>query len=275
MCPYHAWTYDLRGSLKGAPGFRELDTFQPAEHGLVELPVVAWAGWVLGHALEPLGSPRVPPFERHLGELARLLAPYDAGSLVVADRHTYEVAANWKVIARELPRVLPLPADPPGAVRGDAAGLGRELRPARRLDRRRHGAARRHGVHVAGRHAGRDTAARRRPEHRRVPAPAAQPAGLRAPRLRDDPPDGAAGAGPDLGRVQLADAARVRGVGGAGRRGVLGHHQPPGLGRLRVGAARARRARTSGRVRSRRREDAVAQLVETIGSAYRSGGLTT
>ena len=99
MCPYHAWTYDLRGSLKGAPGFREVDSFQPAEHGLVELPVVEWAGWVLGHAVEPLGSPRVPPFERHLGELTTLLTPYDAGSLVVADRHTYEVAANWKVIA--------------------------------------------------------------------------------------------------------------------------------------------------------------------------------
>ena len=28
-----------------------------------------------------------------------MLAPYDVGSLVVADRHTYEVAANWKVIA--------------------------------------------------------------------------------------------------------------------------------------------------------------------------------
>ena len=41
----------------------------------------------------------MPPFERHLGELARMLAPYDIGSLVVADRHTYEVAANWKVIA--------------------------------------------------------------------------------------------------------------------------------------------------------------------------------
>ena len=41
----------------------------------------------------------MPPFERHLGDLAGLLAPYAFGSLVVADRHTYEVAANWKVIA--------------------------------------------------------------------------------------------------------------------------------------------------------------------------------
>ena len=98
-CPYHAWTYDLSGALKGAPGFREVEGFDVQDHGLVELPVTVWHGWVFGHALHPLGSPEVPAFERHLGDLAGLMAPYDAGALVVAARHTYEVAANWKVIA--------------------------------------------------------------------------------------------------------------------------------------------------------------------------------
>ena len=48
----------------------------------------------------PAGQPvgpvvRAPTSARSTG----LLAPYDAGALVLADRHTYEVAANWKVIA--------------------------------------------------------------------------------------------------------------------------------------------------------------------------------
>jgi Rieske 2Fe-2S family protein len=98
-CPYHAWTYDLTGRLKGAPGFRDVESFDSAEHGLVELPLEVWHGWVFGHAASALGAAQVPPFERYVGDLAGLLAPYDAGSLVVADRHTYEVAANWKVIA--------------------------------------------------------------------------------------------------------------------------------------------------------------------------------
>ena len=98
-CPYHAWTYDLKGSLKGAPGFRDVEGFDRSDHALVELPVTVWAGWVFGHALAPLGDPQVPAFELHLGELGGLLAPYDVGALVVADRHTYEVAANWKVVA--------------------------------------------------------------------------------------------------------------------------------------------------------------------------------
>jgi glycine betaine catabolism A len=98
-CPYHAWTYDLTGRLRGAPGFRDVASFEPEEHGLVELTLEVWNGWVFAHALHPVDSPDVPPFERHLGEIEPLLAPYGIGSLEVADRHTYEVAANWKVIA--------------------------------------------------------------------------------------------------------------------------------------------------------------------------------
>jgi len=99
QCPYHAWTYDLDGHLTGAPGFREDETFRLDEHSLVELPVQVWQGWVFAHALHPVGSEQVPPFEQHLGDVAGLLTPYDVGALVLADRHSYEVAANWKVLA--------------------------------------------------------------------------------------------------------------------------------------------------------------------------------
>ena len=44
--------------------------------------------------------------------------------------------------ARELPRVLPLPAHPPRAVPGQPAGQRRQLRARRRLGRRHHGPAR-------------------------------------------------------------------------------------------------------------------------------------
>ena len=101
LCPYHAWTYDLDGALIGAKGFLHSgpDGFDAASYGLVELPVRVWEGFVLGHALHPVGSPEVPSYDEHLGDLAGIVAPYSVGNLVVADRHTYEVAANWKVIA--------------------------------------------------------------------------------------------------------------------------------------------------------------------------------
>ena len=99
VCPYHAWSYDSSGRLIAAPGFRDDARFSAAEHGLAELPVEVWEGWVFGHALHPLGAPDVPSFDEHLGAMRDLVAPYSPGELVLADRHSYEVAANWKVIA--------------------------------------------------------------------------------------------------------------------------------------------------------------------------------
>ncbi|MDQ6688142.1 MAG: aromatic ring-hydroxylating dioxygenase subunit alpha [Actinomycetota bacterium] len=99
VCPYHAWSYDLSGDLVAAKGFRDDERFEATEHGLVELPVEVWQGWVFGHAVHPSGSERVPSFTGHLGDLAAVVSPYDCGSLALADRHTYEVTANWKVIA--------------------------------------------------------------------------------------------------------------------------------------------------------------------------------
>src|SRR5579875_1356295 len=101
VCPYHAWSYDLSGALIGAKGFLHpaADGFDADDHALIELPVRIWEGFVLGHALHSMDDPAVPDFDAHLGDLAGIVAPYSPGSLVLADRHTYEVAANWKVIA--------------------------------------------------------------------------------------------------------------------------------------------------------------------------------
>jgi len=97
-CPYHAWSYDLGGRVIVAPGFREVGGAVP-DGGLVELPVAHWRGWVFGHALHQLGSPEVPEFVGYVGDLEQVLAPYAPEDLQPAARHTYEVAANWKVIA--------------------------------------------------------------------------------------------------------------------------------------------------------------------------------
>ena len=58
-----------------------------------------WEGWVFGHAAHRLGDPDVVPFEAYVGDLAGIVAPYDVASLVLAERHSYEIAANWKIVA--------------------------------------------------------------------------------------------------------------------------------------------------------------------------------
>jgi glycine betaine catabolism A len=93
LCPYHAWTYDLDGSLRQAPGFRDLAGFVPAQHGLVELPVTSWHGFAFVN-----GSGDAPPFAEHVGALGELVAPYRPERLLALASHTYELAANWKVV---------------------------------------------------------------------------------------------------------------------------------------------------------------------------------
>ena len=99
VCPYHAWSYDLAGRVVAARGFRDLEGFDPGTHGLVELPVRLWCGWVFGHGLRTDGDPGVPDFDRHLGAMDPIVAAYRPHDLRLGERHDYVVAANWKVIA--------------------------------------------------------------------------------------------------------------------------------------------------------------------------------
>ena len=93
QCPYHAWTYDLDGTLRAAPGLRDHQQFQPAEHGLVELPLESWHGFLFVN-----GSGDAPPFAEHVGALDDLVAPYQPERLVPLASHSYDLACNWKVI---------------------------------------------------------------------------------------------------------------------------------------------------------------------------------
>ncbi|HEY1622812.1 MAG TPA: aromatic ring-hydroxylating dioxygenase subunit alpha [Streptosporangiaceae bacterium] len=84
ICPYHAWTYGLDGTLRGAAGYRHLDKSQ---WGLTELPVTEWHGLIFTGTL---------PAE--LAALGDLVAAYEPERLVIADRHTYDAASNWKIL---------------------------------------------------------------------------------------------------------------------------------------------------------------------------------
>jgi glycine betaine catabolism A len=91
VCPYHAWSFRLDGTLRRAPGFPpELDL---ERYGLVELPLTVWHGWVFVNA-----TGDAPPPASYVGALADLVAPYAPERLRRAARKEYDVRANWKVI---------------------------------------------------------------------------------------------------------------------------------------------------------------------------------
>jgi glycine betaine catabolism A len=93
-CPYHAWAYGLDGELKGAPGFGKADVFERTERPLVPMRVAEWHGWLFANA-----SGDAPQLEEHAGDLGARIGNHRCEELVVAARHSYEVAANWKILA--------------------------------------------------------------------------------------------------------------------------------------------------------------------------------
>ena len=90
VCPYHAWTYNLEGSLRAA---RHMPAdFDRASHGLKEVALEVIEGLVfISLAKAPLS------LEPARKAIAEAYAPYGWGSAKVAHRETYTVAANWKL----------------------------------------------------------------------------------------------------------------------------------------------------------------------------------
>jgi phenylpropionate dioxygenase-like ring-hydroxylating dioxygenase large terminal subunit len=93
VCPYHSWAYDLDGGLKSAKGFKGTSGFDESRWGLVELPVTDWHGLIFVD-----GSGTAGPMEPALAELDEIIAPYEPEHLMIAGRHNYDAASNWKIL---------------------------------------------------------------------------------------------------------------------------------------------------------------------------------
>ncbi len=94
VCPYHAWSYELSGGLRNAPGFRDVESFDKSRLGLYELPLHEWHGWVF---VAP-GGTASKDFAAHVGNAEQIVAPYGADKLRVHETHEYDIEANWKTI---------------------------------------------------------------------------------------------------------------------------------------------------------------------------------
>ena len=126
VCPYHAWGYALDGTLKAAPNFREVASFDTADYPLLAMACEEWHGYVFLNA-----SGTAAPLADHLGSLDSIVANYDIASLVTKDRHEYVVASNWKVLSENYaecyhcPTIHPeLCAVSPPESGGDYDGVG-------------------------------------------------------------------------------------------------------------------------------------------------------
>ena len=97
VCPYHAWSYNLDGSLAGTPNVADDELVDRASLGLMSVALDSWDGFVwVTLADDP------PPLRDHLARHASgdpfQWERYGVGELVLGAKRVYDVAANWKLI---------------------------------------------------------------------------------------------------------------------------------------------------------------------------------
>jgi len=111
QCAYHAWTYDLDGSLRAAPGMRDEPEFDKACYALVPVQVEAWGPFIFANP-----DRASPPLANVLGELPAMVSTtglrLDAIRRKV--RRTYDIAANWKVVVDNYLECYHCPVAHPG-----------------------------------------------------------------------------------------------------------------------------------------------------------------
>lgn len=104
QCPYHAWTYDYRGDLVGAPHMDGSPGFRPEEFSLGAVRADTWAGFVFVSLVSD-----GPTLREHLASLTGTFENWHMHTLVRADRLEYDVAANWKLLIQNYNECLHCP----------------------------------------------------------------------------------------------------------------------------------------------------------------------
>lgn len=93
-CPYHRWSFALDGRLVGVGRPDLVGPIDKAEHGLLEVPVECFAGFIF---LNP--DPEAMPLAEFLGEeVMRYLTPYRLDEMTPVMDVRESLECNWKVV---------------------------------------------------------------------------------------------------------------------------------------------------------------------------------
>jgi choline monooxygenase len=91
-CPYHGWTYNLEGELRGMTEFEGVNNFDRTQNGLVPVRVEIWENFILVNL-----DPDTAALRESLGGLVGLAKPLNFGGLQFVERRSYIQQCNWKV----------------------------------------------------------------------------------------------------------------------------------------------------------------------------------
>ncbi len=111
VCPYHAWTYNLDGRLRGAPAMARNEAFCKDDIRLPQIRCEDWQGWIMVSI-----NPDAPSPEKALSDVDRLVGQYGMQDYVESFREEFHWATNWKVLAENFMESYHLPVCHAGTI---------------------------------------------------------------------------------------------------------------------------------------------------------------
>ncbi len=103
-CPYHAWTYNLDGTLRGAPAMHLNSDFCKEHYKLPPVRCEEWLGWIMVTL-----NPNAPPVAKALAEVEGLIEDYGLEAYTETFRETHVWDTNWKILAENFMESYHLP----------------------------------------------------------------------------------------------------------------------------------------------------------------------
>lgn len=113
VCPYHAWTYNLDGTLRGAPAMTLNEGFCKDQIALPQVRCTEWLGWIMVTL-----NPDAPAPSEALADVEKLVGYLHMETYVEAFREEFRWATNWKVLAENFMESYHLPVCHAGTIGG-------------------------------------------------------------------------------------------------------------------------------------------------------------
>ena len=112
-CPYHAWTYSLDGSLRGAPAMEKNDSFCKNDVSLPAIRCEEWLGWIMVTL-----DPDLPSVAESLADVDTLVGYLNMGDYVQTFSEEHRWNTNWKILAENFMESYHLPMCHAGTIGG-------------------------------------------------------------------------------------------------------------------------------------------------------------
>jgi phenylpropionate dioxygenase-like ring-hydroxylating dioxygenase large terminal subunit len=113
VCPYHGWSYNLDGSLRGAPAMNQNQAFRKEDYCLPQIRCEEWLGWIMVTL-----NKYAAPVSSQLAEARELIDDYRMEHYVETFHEIHIWNTNWKILAENFMESYHLPVCHSGTIGG-------------------------------------------------------------------------------------------------------------------------------------------------------------